>query len=103
MWLWIAIEPIEPIHSLVLRVYLSRHRNMLVAESFFPKSIIKSYGWHIVVYTQMKEGIWYPETCSLSFGLKDRLHSSSEKNIIKRSIHYFKDRMTNVLMVLLSL
>jgi putative transposase len=31
--LWIAIEPI---HSLVLRVYISRHRNMLIAESFLP-------------------------------------------------------------------
>jgi len=30
-WLWIAIEPVR---STVLGVYLSRHRNMLVAESF---------------------------------------------------------------------
>jgi putative transposase len=84
-WLrWIAIEPI---HSLVLGVYLSRHRNILVAESFL-KSLVKSYGKHSV-YSD--GGIWYLEACS-SLGLKHRLHSSFEKSIIERSIRYFKDR-----------
>jgi putative transposase len=83
-WLWIAIEPI---HSLVLGVYISRHRNMLVAESFL-RSLVKSYGKHSV-YSD--GGSWYPKACS-SLGLKHRLHSSFEKSIIERSIQYFKDR-----------
>jgi transposase-like protein len=40
-WLWIAIEPV---HSTILGVFLSRHRNMLVVESFL-KSLIKTYLW----------------------------------------------------------
>jgi putative transposase len=43
-WLWVAVEPI---HYRILGVYISRHRNMLVAESFI-KSLIKLYGKHIV-------------------------------------------------------
>ena len=35
-WLWIAIEPVR---STILGVYLSRHRNMLVAESIIPALI----------------------------------------------------------------
>ena len=84
-WLWIAIEPI---HSLILGVYISRYRSMLVAESFL-RSLVKSYGKHSV-YSD--GGSWYPEACSSSLGLKHRLHSSFEKSIIERSIQYFKDR-----------
>jgi len=40
--LWVAIEPA---HKKVLGVYVSRHRNMLVADSF-PRTLIKSYGKH---------------------------------------------------------
>src|SRR6478672_10903906 len=40
-WLWVAIEPI---HNRILGVSISRHRNMLVAESFL--------------------GSWYPEACN---------------------------------------
>ena len=39
-WLWIAIEPI---HKQILGVYISRHRNMIVAESFL-RSLVKVYG-----------------------------------------------------------
>src|SRR5919197_3097870 len=83
-WLWIAIEPIR---STVLGVYLSRHRNMLVAESFL-SSLIEIYGRH-TVYSD--GGTWYPEACS-SLGLKHRLHTSFEKSLIERTIQYFKDR-----------
>jgi transposase-like protein len=38
-WLWIAVEPI---HRQILGVYISRHRNILVAESFL-SSLIKIY------------------------------------------------------------
>ena len=82
-WLWIAIEPVR---STVLGVYLSRHRNMLVAESFL-RSLIEIYGRH-TVYSD--GGTWYPEACS-SLGLKHRLHTYSEKSLIERAIQYFKD------------
>ena len=36
-WLWIAVEPI---HRQILGVYISRHRNMIVAELFL-RSLIK--------------------------------------------------------------
>ena len=31
VWLWIAVEPI---HRKILGVYISKHRNMIIAESF---------------------------------------------------------------------
>ena len=34
-WLWVAVEPI---HRQILGVYISRHRNMIVAESFLRSS-----------------------------------------------------------------
>ena len=83
-WLWVAIEPV---HKQVLGVYVSRHRNMLVAESFL-RSLIKVYGKH-TVYSD--GGTWYPEACSY-LGLKHLLHTSFEKSIIERTIEYFKDR-----------
>jgi putative transposase len=86
-WLWIAIEPV---HSTVLGIFLSRHRNMLVAESFL-RSLVKVYGKH-TVYSD--DGTWYPEACS-SLGLKHRLHTYLEKGLIERAIQYFKDRTEN--------
>lgn len=84
-WLWIAVEPI---HRQILGVYISRHRNMIIAESFL-SSLIKIYGKH-TVYSD--GGSWYPEAC-ISLGLKhSRLHSSYEKSIVERTIEYLKDR-----------
>ena len=83
-WIWVAVEPI---HRVVLGIYISRHRNMLVAESFI-KSLIEIYGRH-VVYSD--GGTWYPEACS-SLGLEHRLHSSYEKSIIERVVQFLKDR-----------
>jgi putative transposase len=86
-WLWVAIEPI---HSRILGIYISRHRNMLIAESFL-RSLVKLYGKHIV-YSD--GGTWYPEAC-ISLGLKHRLHSSLGKSIIERAMEYVKDRTEN--------
>jgi len=45
-WLWVVV--VEPIHYRILGVsIISKHRNMLVAESFL-KSLVKLYGKHIV-------------------------------------------------------
>src|SRR5205085_706686 len=84
-WLWVAIEP--TIHRTILGVYISRHRNMIVAESFL-RSLVKLYGKHIV-YSD--GGTWYPEAC-ISIGLKHRLHASYQKRIIERTMEYVKDR-----------
>jgi putative transposase len=83
-WLWIAIEPV---HRQILGVYISRHRNMLVAESFL-RSSIKIYGRH-TVYSD--GGSSYPEACSY-LGLKHMLHSPYEKSMVERTIEYLKDR-----------
>jgi putative transposase len=89
-WLWIAIEPV---HSTVLRIFLSRHRNMLVVESFL-RSLVKVYGKHTAVYSDCG-GTWYHEARS-SLGLKHRLHTCLEKGLIERgAIQYFKDRTEN--------
>jgi putative transposase len=83
-WLWIAVEPI---HRQILGVHISRHRNMLVAESFL-RSLIRIYGKH-TVYSD--GGSWYPEACHY-LGLKHLLHSPFEKSIVERTIEYLKDR-----------
>ena len=70
-WLWIAIEPVRS--TVLVGVYfLSRHRNMLVAESFL-RSLIKIYGRH-TVYSD-DGGTWYPKVVLPSLGLKHRLHT----------------------------
>lgn len=83
-WVWVAIEPV---HRTVLGVYVSRHRNMLVAETFL-RSLVKLYGKH-TVYSD--GGPWYPDACH-TLGLEHRLHSEYEKSLIERTIEYFKDR-----------
>jgi putative transposase len=87
-WLWVALE--EPIHKQVLGVYVSRHRNMLVAESFL-RSLVGIYGKH-PIYSD--GGTWYPEACCC-LDLRHTLHSPFEKSIIERTIEYFKDRTEN--------
>jgi putative transposase len=44
-WLWVAVE--EPLHSRILDINISRHRNMLIAESFL-RSLVKLYGKHVI-------------------------------------------------------
>ena len=83
-WFWVATEPI---HRQILGVHISRHRNMLVAESFL-RSLIKLYGRH-AVYSD--SGSWYPEACN-SLRLKHILHSPFEKSVIERAMEYVKDR-----------
>jgi putative transposase len=90
-WLWVAV--VEPIHYRILGVHISKHRNLLVAESFL-KSLVKLYGKHIV-YSD--GGSWYPEACK-SLELKHILRTRFEKGIIQRAIEYVNDR-TEVLMI----
>jgi transposase-like protein len=78
-WLWVAV--VEPIHKQILGVYISRHRNMIVVESFL-RSLLRIYGKH-TVYSD--GGCWYPEAC-VSLGLKHRLHSSYGKSIVEKEL-----------------
>jgi putative transposase len=82
---WVAVEPV---HRFILGVYLSRHRNMLVAKAFL-KTLVEKYGKH-TVYSD--GALWYPEACR-SLGLEHRIHSQYEKNIVERAIQYLKDRV----------
>jgi len=53
---WVAVEPV---YRFILGVYLSRYRNMLVAEAFL-KTLVDKYGKH----TLYSDGaLWYPEAC----------------------------------------
>ena len=79
-WLWVAVKPI---HKQILGVYISRHKNMIVAEAFL-SSLIRMYGKH-TVYSD--GGTWYPEAC-VSLNLEHGLHSSYEKSIVERTIEY---------------
>jgi putative transposase len=83
-WLWFCIEPI---HSSVLGIYISKERNMLVAEKFI-RSLVEKYGRH-TVYTD--GGTWYDEACNI-IGLKHYLHSPFQKSLMERVNQYFKDR-----------
>src|SRR5438045_3661470 len=83
-----GLNAIEPVRSTVLGLYLSRHRNMLLAESIL-RSLIEIYATHTIYSND--GGTWYPEACS-SLWLKHRLHTFSEKSLIERAIQYFNDR-----------
>jgi transposase-like protein len=50
-WLWIVA--VEPVHKVVLGVYISRHRNILVIEQFL-HSLIEKYGRYIVIFRWWK-------------------------------------------------
>ncbi|MGD1838541.1 MAG: DDE-type integrase/transposase/recombinase [Nitrososphaeraceae archaeon] len=80
-WLWVCIEPV---HKSVLGIYISKERNMFVAEQFI-RSLVEKYGKHIV-YTD--GGTWYTQACNF-LRLKHSLHSSIEKSLIERVIQYY--------------
>jgi putative transposase len=62
----------------ILGVYVSKHTNILAAESFL-RSLVNLYGKHIV-YSD--GGTRYLEAC-ISIGSKHRLHASYQKSIIE--------------------
>jgi putative transposase len=43
-WLWICIEPV---HSLVLGIYIPEEKNMIIAQKFI-RSLVEKYGKHTV-------------------------------------------------------
>jgi putative transposase len=90
IWLWIAIEPEN---RLIRAQNITQDRNMFVAERFV-SDLVKSYGKHPV---STDEGTWYPMACQF-LKLKHHIHYSYEKSMIKRKMHYIKDR-TKVSMI----
>src|SRR5215204_2634426 len=90
-WLWICIEPV---HSSVLGIYISKERNMLVAEKLI-RSLVESYGKH-TVYTD--GGTWYDEACNV-LRLKHYLHSSLEKSLMEKESTSTSRTEQNVLMI----
>ena len=76
-WLWVAVELMQYINKF-LDLHLKTYE-YVAAESLL-RSLIMTYGKYIV-YSD--GGTWCPEAC-VSLGLKHRLHSSYEKNIVER-------------------
>ena len=70
-WLRICIESR---HKSVLEIYISKERNILVAEKFI-RSLVGNYGKH-TVYSD--GGTWYLEACNV-LKLKHYLHSPFQK------------------------
>jgi putative transposase len=85
VWLWVAIEPKN---REILALTISKERNMFVAERFL-SGLVSIYGKHPTVSTD--GGTWYPQACRFLM-LKHHIHSSFEKSLIERTIHYIKDR-----------
>ena len=59
---------------------------MFVAEHFL-SDVVNNYGIHPV---STDGGTWYPMACRF-LKLRHHIHSSSEKSIIERTMHYIKD------------
>jgi putative transposase len=84
IWLWIAIEPEN---KQILALYVSKERNMFVAERFL-SDIVHNYGIHSV---STDGGTWYPMACRF-LKLRHHIHSPLEKSLIERTMQYVKDR-----------
>jgi putative transposase len=64
---------------------------MFVVAKRFLSQVVNKYGLHSV---SSDGGTWYPQACKF-LNLPNHLHSSYEKSIIERTIHYIKDRTEN--------
>ena len=84
IWLWVAIDPEN---KQILALFISKERNMFVAERFI-SGLVNVNGRHPV---STDGGTWYPMACRF-LGLEHHLHSSMEKSLIERTMQYIKDR-----------
>lgn len=84
IWLWVAIDNTT---KKILRLSISKERNMFVAERFIAE-LVKNYGKHPI---STDGGTWYPQACRF-LKLNHHIHSSYEKSIIERTMQYIKDR-----------
>ncbi|HEY6535426.1 MAG TPA: DDE-type integrase/transposase/recombinase [Candidatus Nitrosocosmicus sp.] len=85
VWIWVVIEPTK---KEILSFYISKERNMFVAERVLSE-VVNKYGLHSV---SSDGGTWYPQACKF-LNLNHHIHSSFEKSIIERTMQYIKDRM----------
>ena len=79
-WLWVAIEPLQRV--VLDGVYISRHRNMLVAVHFL-YSIVEKY----VVYIQYIQTVVVGILKRVLLNLEHRLHSPYEKSLWKEPLN----------------
>ena len=86
-WLWLCIEPI---HRSVLGILYQKREICLLLKNLLD-SLVSKYGRH-PVYTD--GGTWYDEACNI-VKLKHYLHSPLEKSLMERVNQYFKDRIEN--------
>ncbi len=80
IWLWIVIEPID---KEIFSFHISKEQNMFVAERVLSE-VVEMYRKHQV---SSDGGTWYPQVCKF-LDLYHHLHSSFEKSIIERTVHY---------------
>ncbi len=91
IWLWVAIDNKT---KRILRLSISKERNMFVVERFIA-DLVKNYDKHPI---STDGGTWYPQACKF-LKLKHHIHSSYEKSIIERTMQYIKDRTDNLMTI----
>jgi len=79
---------VDPYRRKVLGVYVSRHRNILVAELILSKLKAK-YG---VKPVYSDGATWYPDACR-SLGLRHQIYGDDLRGYVERTIQSFKDRI----------
>ncbi|HEY6537282.1 MAG TPA: DDE-type integrase/transposase/recombinase [Candidatus Nitrosocosmicus sp.] len=84
VWIWIILEPK---HKEILLFYISKERNMFVAERVLSQ-VVNKYKLHSV---SSDGGTWYPQACNF-LNLQHHIHTSFEKSIIERTMQYIKDK-----------
>jgi putative transposase len=82
--LWVAIAPEN---REILALNISKESNMLIAERFIA-GLVGIHGKQLV---STDGGTWYPQACRF-LKLDHHFHSSLEKSLIERTMHYIKDR-----------
>jgi transposase-like protein len=93
-WLWIAIEPV---HSTILGVFLSRHRNTLVVESFLLKLLFKTYGKHTVYSDGGRT--WYPQACA-SLDLNHKIDTHLLRKVSSKGLFSISKIELRILMII---
>jgi putative transposase len=87
IWLWIAIEPGN---KKILGCDISKERNMFVAMEKFIAGLTKVIT-NILISFNRDDGTWYPQAWKF-LKIRHHIHSSLEKSLIERTMHYVKDK-----------
>jgi putative transposase len=91
IWLWVAIDNKT---KRILRLSISKERNMFVVELFIA-DLVKNHDKHPI---STDGGTWYPPACRF-LKLRHHTHSAYEKSIIERTMQYIKDRTDNLMTI----